>query len=104
MTKFTRRNAIALSAAAPALGLAFPLGGEIDQSMVGINIKIAWMVPDNLDVAEPPLPHQWCVWTVDIDALKSKYWKPGMAVLGRWRPLTEYLSILEDEFGLKPRV
>jgi len=104
MTKLTRRNAIALSASAPALGLAFPLGGEIDQSMVGINIKIGWNTPGWIDPLEPSKPYQWCVWMVNVEAMKSQTWKPGMAVPGIWIPLIEYLSILEDEYKLKPHV
>ena len=89
--KMTRRNAVVLSVAAPTLGLGFPLGGEIDQSAVGINIKIAWA------------SRRWEVLLPDWENI-SPYWRPGMAVPLKWVPLAEYLKTLEDEFKLAPTV
>jgi hypothetical protein len=82
---------MALSVAAPTMGFGFPLGGEVDQSMVGINIKIGWVY------------RQWEVWLPDWENI-GPYWRPGMIVPGKWVPLTEYLKLLEDEFKLVPKV
>ena len=89
MSKMTRRNAIVMSVAAPALGAAFPLGGEVDQSMVGINIKVAW------------LRDGWHVLMPDWENVGS-YWQPGRVVPNYWVPIAEYFKTLEDEFKLKP--
>lgn len=90
MSKITRRNAIISSLAAPAMGIATPIGGEIDQSGVGVNIKIAWA------------HGQWEVLMPDWDNLSS-YWKPGMPIMWKWILLTEYLEEMENEFNLRPK-
>lgn len=85
--KLTRRSAVTLSLAAPTMGYGFPLGGEIDSSMVGVNIKIAWHTGG------------WAVWLPDWEAL-GPYFRPGMVVPGKWVPLANYLHELETEFDL----
>jgi hypothetical protein len=106
--KFTRRNAIAMSVAAPTLGLAAPLGGEIDSSMVGINIKIAWMTTYEDDPLSTKQRTSWHVWLPDFEAMGPREpaylrWRPGMAAIGKWVPLQEYLGVMEDEYQLVSR-
>lgn len=86
-SELTRRSAITLSVMAPTTGMAFPLGGEIDSAMVGVNVRLAWQ-------------HEG--WTVLLPDWKnlSEYWRPGMAVPSKWVPLAEYLGELEREFKL----
>lgn len=101
MGGLTRRSAITLSVAAPATGMGFPLGGEVDSSMVGINVKLAWIRPDfgmYIPFSEET-KEQWCVWLPDWEN-QSSYFRPGMVVKGKWVPLTEYLGELETEFKL----
>jgi hypothetical protein len=97
MDEVTRRKAITLSVAAPTVGLGFPQGGEVDTSMIGINIKIGWMRA-NYPKHTINSPSCWCVWLPDFEAVKTMHWYPGMAMPGYWLPLTEYLATLEEEY------
>ena len=98
MTDLTRRSAITLSVAS-STGMGFPLGGEIDPAMVGINIRLAWNKPEPANILAQDEPYQWCVFLPDWEN-QSPYWRPGMAVKGKWIALKKYLETLETEFKL----
>ncbi len=92
--KLSRRNAIVLGlGAGTAPTWALPVGGEVDTTTQGVNIKLVWSGTDG-----------WMVLIPNFEYMKTKYWVPGLLLPWKTVALAEYLSELEDYFELVPKV
>lgn len=89
--KLNRRDAMVLGLGATATpAWTLPIGGEIDTTTQGINIKLVWDQYRN----------KWGVIIPDFKSM-GRYWRPGNQIQWICVPLDEYLNDLEVFLEIK---